>query len=102
MATMERKYEITAGASIVNMVFTVKKLDTGDFVTIHAAVDVFNEQVYFVGENVEGIDYDDLKREILVYLQPVVHDAPSIPPEILDKITQVQQGRFDGQTIRDF
>jgi hypothetical protein len=99
---MERKYEITAAASIVNMVFTVKKLDNGEFISIHAAVDVFNDQVYFVGDKIEGVDYDELKQDILVYLQPVVNDAPAIPPEILNKITQVQQGRFDGQNFRDF
>lgn len=98
---MQRKYEITNGASIVNMVFTVKKLDSGEFVTIHAAVDVFNEEVYFIGDKDQGLDYDDIKQEILLYLQPVVHDAPVLPPEILDKITQVQQGRFDGQSFKD-
>ena len=100
---MERKYNITSGSVVVSMVFSINKVDApNDPITVHAAVDVANEKVYFVGEQLEDIDYKDLEAEIINFLQPTLSEAPQLPADIFTRIEEMRRGRFEGQNVHDF
>lgn len=100
---MERKYNITSGSVVVSMVFTINKIEMpNDPITIHAAVDVANEKVYFVGDKQDDVDYEDLEAEIINFLQPTLSEAPQLPADIFTKIEEMRQGRFEGQNVHDF
>lgn len=100
---MERKYSITSGSVVMSMVFTVQKADTSDeLLTIHAAVDMGNEKVYFVGDQIPDIDYKDLELEILHFIQPQLTEGPELSPDILARVAEIRSGQFEGKNIRQF
>jgi hypothetical protein len=100
---MERKYSITSGSVVMSMVFTVQKADASDeSLTVHAAVDLGNEKVYFVGDQIPDIDYKDLELEILHFIQPQLTEGPELSPDILARIAEIRSGQFEGQNIRQF
>jgi hypothetical protein len=100
---MERKYSITSGSVVMSMVFTVQKTDASDeSLTVHAAVDLGNEKVYFVGDQIPDIDYKDLELEILHFIQPQLTEGPELSPDILARIAEIRSGQFEGQNIRQF
>lgn len=100
---MERKYSITSGSVVMSMVFTVQKAEsTDDPVTVHAAVDLANEKVYFVGDEIPDIDYKDLELEILHFIQPQLTEGPELSPDILARVSEIRAGKFEGQNIRHF
>jgi len=100
---MERKYNITSGSVVMSMVFTVQKVDTSDeLLTIHAAVDMGNEKVYFVGDQIPDIDYKDLELEILHFIQPQLTEGPELSPDILARVAEIRSGQFEGKNIRQF
>lgn len=85
------------------MVFTINKVDApNDPITVHAAVDLSNERVYFVGEQIPDLDYKDLEAEIINFLQPTLSEAPQLPPDLFARIEEMRQGRFEGKSVYNF
>jgi hypothetical protein len=47
-----------------------------------------NDKVYFIGDVIEGIDYEDLEQEVLFKLRPELLEAPVMPDELKEKIAK--------------
>lgn len=93
---MERKYQIGAAHILVPMTIRFRKTDEQDFETISVGVDYAQERVFFNGEKIPGIDYDDLEQEILAHLRPEAPAAPNIPEmsSIMERIAKVRSGEY--------
>jgi hypothetical protein len=93
---MERKYKVTSANSLIKMIVTFNKIndEISEPIMIHVGVDYFNERVFFEGDLIEGVDYQDLEQEILVYLRPPVIEKPRLNPEIMQRISDVKSGNY--------
>jgi uncharacterized lipoprotein YbaY len=85
---MERKYKVSLVAAIIPMMIDFNKIESGDSYKIHANVDMTNDRVYFIGDEIEGIDYEDLEQEVLFNLRPVLLEAPAMPDDLKEKIAK--------------
>ncbi len=85
---MERKYKVSSAAPIISMMINFNEIESGDNHTIHANVDMTNDKVYFIGDVIEGIDYEDLEQEVLFKLRPELLEAPVMPDELKEKIAK--------------
>lgn len=90
---MERKYKVTSATSVIKMIVTFNDVNEV-FYEIHVGVDYFNERVFFEGDPIEGVDYQDLEQEILVYLRPPVIEKPRLNPEMMRRISDVKSGNY--------
>lgn len=93
---MERKYKID-GASIVMPVtidFICSKHQTNYQVQTH--VDLMNDRVFFLGDKIEGIDYDDLEQEILLKVRPNLYESPRMPEGIEEKMKKATEPKNRG------
>lgn len=93
---MERKYQVTSATSVMKMIVTFNKIvdEVSEPVIIHVGVDYFNNRVFFEGEPISDIDYQDLEQEILVYLRPPMLEQPKLNPEMMQKISDVKAGNY--------
>jgi len=93
---MERKYQVTSATSVMKMIVTFNKIEDGisEPMIIHVGVDYFNDRIFFEGEPISGIDYQDLEQEILVHLRPPMIEQPKLNPEMMQKISDVKAGNY--------
>ena len=96
---MDRKYKITSASTVLNMVFSFKPEDSNDTLVVHAGVDSFNEKVYFVGEPIDGIDYEELEKVIIDYIRPPEINVPEIPSVVQQKIGEIVNHKYDARGL---
>lgn len=92
---MERKYQVTSATNVMKMIVTFNKIDeSSEPIIIHVGVDYFNNQVFFEGDLIPDVDYQDLEQEILVYLRPPMIEQPRLNPEMMQRISDVKAGNY--------
>lgn len=92
---MDRKYEIISASSLMKMIIKFK--DKNDHVyELPFGVDMLNDKIYFEKEIMDypDIDYEDLEQEILAYLRPASPESPQFPADLMQKINDVQFGKY--------
>lgn len=77
------------------MVFSFKAEDSNDVLVVQAGVDSFNEKVYFLGDLIEGIDYEELEKTIIDYIRPPDINVPKIPDVVKQKIDEIIENKYD-------
>lgn len=86
------KYQITSATNIMTMIITFNK--GSESISVRVGVDYLNERVFFEGESLPDIDYEDLEQEILAHLRPDLIPQPVISPEMLQRIKDVKLGNY--------
>ena len=99
---MDRKYKITSGTTVLNMMFSFKPEDSNDVFVVHAAVDSFNEKVFFIGDPIDGIDYEELEKTIIDYIRPPEIVVPEIPSVVQQKISEIIDNKYDTRGLFNF
>jgi hypothetical protein len=100
---MERKYQVTSATSVMKMIVTFNKIEDGisEPTLIHVGVDYFNDRVFFEGDPIPGVDYQDLEQEILVHLRPPMIEQPKLNSEMMQRISDVKAGNY-GADIKKY
>lgn len=91
---MDRKYQVTSATTLMRMNVTFNQIDGSDPISIVVSVDYANDRIFFEGDPIPNIDYDELQEEILAYLRPPMLEAPELPKDILQRIQEVQSGKY--------
>ena len=93
---MERKYKITSSSHIVTMIVDFKD-QYGQSYNISVGVDYLMNKVFFIDKSNANIDYDELEQEILLSLKPEEFKAPEIPPDLMHRVNELRQGKYDNE-----
>ena len=67
--------------------------------TVHVGLDYMMNKVYFLDKTLENIDYNELEKIILASVAPNDCELPEIPEDLLVKVSEIRQGKFDNQKI---
>jgi len=100
---MERKYKVSSATNVMKMIVTFNKIEDGisEPIIVNVGVDYFNDRVFFEGDQIPGIDYQDLEQEILAYLRPPMIEQPKLNPEMMQRISDVKSGNY-GSDIKKY
>lgn len=67
--------------------------ETDESYSIQVHVDMMNDGVHFLDDPIDGIDYDDLREEILLQIRPKIHEAPKIPDGIEERVRKMSSSK---------
>jgi hypothetical protein len=95
---MEINYTITSSANIMSMIINFKDQDEIDHM-IHVGVDFLNQKVHFLDNKQKDFDYQRLESEILEHISPSLLKPPEIPDHLLQTISDLRNGKFNGEDI---
>ena len=70
---------------------------SGKSYNISVGVDYLMNKVYFIDKSNDIIDYDELEQEILLSLRPEEFKAPEIPPDLMHRVNELRQGKYDNE-----
>ena len=95
---MNGKYKIVSASNIVNMIVDFQD-ESGITKTVHVGVDYLMEKIYFLDKSDEHTDYNELEKTILQSIRPEECELPEIDPDIMLKVNEIREGKFDNQNI---
>jgi hypothetical protein len=95
---MSGKYKIVSSSNIITMVINFKD-ENDENKTVNVGVDYLMSKVYFFDEISKKIGYDELEKTILNHIIPDICDLPEIPEDLLIKVDEIRQGKFDNESL---
>ena len=78
---------------VIPMTVGFSSSDNDQSYSIQVHVDMMNDRVHFLDDPIDGIDYDDLREEILLQIRPKIHEAPKMPDGIGERVKKISSGR---------
>lgn len=94
---MAGKYKIVSSSNIVNMIVNFQD-QNGNHDVVHVGLDYSMEKVFFL-DHKEGIDYEELSKAILASVSPEDIEMPEISEDLLTKVREIKNGKFDNENI---
>ncbi len=81
------------------MLVSFAEIDGSDPINIRVSIDYSNNRVFFPEQQeLANVDWGELEQEILAHVRPNRVDGPTVPSELLSRITKMRSGKYDGHS----